>query len=171
MIAAEHGQGSPSDGSMVLKPSPARAFLKGFGWFFAVVVGCGYVTARIGGLPVNVLGDGIAGAVGGILIGLATAVFFTPRVVAWDEERIQIRTLLFPAAQEYAWEELEAYGSFRRAFGTFLIKFDGGRNFQIASAGFRSDQWRTFQSYLTDRFPEKGTRMRIRLIPWRGRKR
>ena len=150
-------------GNMTLKPNYLLAFGKTFIWFFVVI------TVFAGGVPYlqgqkvelgNILG---LGALCGAFFGVFVTVAFTPREIIWNDETIKI-SALFPGSGNFEWRQLEAWGPGR---GTFLVKFEGKQAFQIASAGFRSNDWKAFQSLLQQRFPEKRTSFWIGVRPWK----
>ncbi|HVU06930.1 MAG TPA: hypothetical protein VHG89_00135 [Verrucomicrobiae bacterium] len=91
------------------------------------------------------------GAFMGGVIGIFVAVF-TPREITWNDEGIKIRTL-FRGSGDFRWSQLKAWSPNGR--GTFLIKFEGRMTFQIAPAGFRSEDWDVFRSFFQQRFPDE----------------
>jgi hypothetical protein len=139
------------------------AFGKTFLWFFAVIAIFTGIVPYFQSQKVefgNILG---LGALGGTFFGIFVTLAFTPREITWNDETIKIRAL-FPGSGDFEWRQLEAWGSGR---GTFLVKFEGKQTFQIASAGFRSNDWKTFQTLLQQRFPEKKTSFWIGVRPWK----
>ena len=137
---------------MTLKPNYLRAFSKTFLWFFVLIAIISGVVPFFRGKEVRV-GDILpVAALGGAVFGIFVAVVFTPQEITWDDERIKIRAL-FPGSGDFEWRQLESWSPYGR--GTFLIKFEGKQAFQIAPAGFRSDDWKVFRSSLQRRFPEK----------------
>jgi len=149
---------------MTLKPNPMRAFLKTFLWVFILIVVFQGVVPWLQNKEV-VLEDILAMAlIGSSFLGASVAILFTPREITWDEETVTISALL-PGSGRYTWQQLEAYSSFGRGFGTFLIKFKGQQAFQIVPAGFQADEWKSLQSVLRLRFPEKKTWLWLGPIP------
>lgn len=151
---------------VTLKPNYLYAFLKAYVWFFILIILFSGVVPYFQGKAVK-LDDVLPPAVlGSAFLGIFVAVMFTPREITWNEERIKIRAL-FPGSGDYAWEQLEAYSPFGRSAATFLIKFEGKQAFQIAPFGFRTDEWKAFQSLLRQRFPKKKTWIWIGPMPVR----
>ncbi len=152
---------------MTLKPNYLRAFVKTFLSFFVLIAVFSGVVPYFQGKEVRV-GDILSlAALGAVFFGIVVAVFFTPREITWDDETIKIRAL-FPGSGDFEWRQLQAWSPYGR--GTFLIKFQDNQAFQIAPAGFRSEDWKVFRSFLQRRFPEKKTLIWIGVIPVRLRK-
>jgi hypothetical protein len=156
--------------AMTLKPNYAYAFLKTFAWLFIIITFFSGIVPHLQGKAVR-FDDFLPPAVlGGAFIGIFVAVMLTPREITWNEERIKIMAL-FPGSGDYEWRQLEAYSPFGKGFATFLIKFEGQQAFQIVPLGFRSDEWKAFQSLLRQRFPTKKTWIWFGPMPVRfGRK-
>jgi hypothetical protein len=151
---------------MTLRPNYAYAFLKTFIWFFVIITVFSGVMPHLQGKAVR-FDDIFAMAIfGSAFLGIFVAVMFTPREITWNEERIKIGAL-FPGSGDYEWRQLEAYSPFGKGFATFLIKFEGQQAFQIVPLGFRSDEWKAFQSLLRQRFPTKKTWIWFGPIPVR----
>jgi hypothetical protein len=154
-------------GCMTLKPNYTRAFLKTFLCIFILIAVFTGVVPHLEGKEVH-FGDIVSmAAFGGALLGIVVIVMFTPREITWDGDKIRIRAL-FAGSGEFEWRQLEAWSPYGR--GTFLIKFEERQAFQIAPAGFRSDEWRAFRTMLQQRFPEKKTLFWIGVRPIRFRK-
>jgi len=148
---------------MTLKPNYLLAFVKTFLCFFILIAIVSGVVPYFQGKEVQVGSILMIAALGGVFFGIFVTVAFTPREITWNDETIKIRTL-FPGSGDFEWQQLEAWGPGR---GTFLIKFEDKQAFQIASAGFRSSDWKNFQSLLQQRFPEKRTSVWIGVRPWK----
>jgi hypothetical protein len=152
---------------MNLKPNYLRAFLKIYTWVFvliAVISGLiPWLKGQRGGMG-DILG---LAAVGGVFMGLVVTIMFTPRELILDEKIFHIKTL-FPRSGDFEWTRLEAWSPYGR--GVFLVKFEGKQAFQISPAGFRSKDWKAFQTFFQTRFPDKKTMVWIGSMPFRPRK-
>jgi len=156
--------------TMTLKPTRTRAFLKAFLWFFLLISAVSGVLPRLQGKAITLPEVLQMALLGSLFLGVGVAVMFTPSEISWDDAGFSIKTL-FPGSGQYAWQQLEAYSSFGKGIGTFLIKFEGQQAFQIVPTGFRSEDWKAFRLMLAQRFPEKKTRFWFGPIPVRfGRK-
>ncbi len=153
---------------MTIKPNYLMAFAKTFAWTFAAIAVMSGVIPYFQGKGFHIDDVLGMGALAGSFFGIFVVVFFTPREITWDDESIKIRAL-FPGSGEFAWSQLEAWSPYGR--GTFLIKFEGKQAFQVAPAGFQSEDWSTFRSFLQQHFPGKKTLLWFGVRPIRfGRK-
>ena len=130
--------------------------MRTLGWFFGVIMIVSGVIPYFQGHDVDWPGTASMALFGGAFLGIGVCVMFTPRELSWDEEKISLR-VNFPKSGEYTWHQLEAYSTWSGRFGTFLLKLEGMQSYQIVPACFRSEDWKTFQSFLRTRFPEKKT--------------
>lgn len=153
--------------AMNLKPNYLRAFFKIFAVVFLLIAVISGLLPWLAGERKEV-GDivGVA-ALGGVLMGLAVTVIFTPRELAWDEKIFHIKTL-FPGSGNFEWEKLEAWSPYGR--GVFLVKFEDTQAFQVSPAGFRSKDWKAFRMFLQTHFLDKKTSFWIGPIPVRSKK-
>jgi hypothetical protein len=151
---------------MTLKPNYLSGFLKTVGWFFVLIVLMSGVIPYFRDQPVDWSEIASIALFGSAFLGVGVCVMFTPREISWDEEKISLR-VNFPKSGEYTWRQLEAYSTWGGRFGTFLLKFEGMQSYQIVPACFRSEDWKTFQSFLRTRFPEKKTGIWFGPIPVR----
>jgi hypothetical protein len=139
---------------MTLKPNYLLAFIKTFLWLFVLIAISSGAVRYFRGQELQAGDIFSSAALGGVVFGIFVAVIFTPREITWDDETIKIRAL-FPGSGDFEWRQLEAWSPYGR--GTFVIKFEDKQAFQIAPAGFRSEDWKVFRSMLQRRFPEKKT--------------
>lgn len=156
---------------MTIKPN----YIIGFGKIFAEA----FITAAVVlGIVSYLHGEGIRvghslgmAAFAGIVIGISVAVIFTPTEITWDEERIRIRAL-FRVPGDFTWKQLDAWSPAWMTLlnGTFLLKFEDRQAYQIARVGFRSGDWKIFQSFLQERFPKKKISLWFGVRPVRFRK-
>jgi hypothetical protein len=136
--------------AMMIKPKRGRAFLKTFVFYFVLISIITFVAPFQSESAGKV--DFSFAVLGGVLFGLLVAFLFSPREIAWDDDGFRIRGI-FSGSVEYDWSQLEAYSHLGR--GPFSVKFEGKQAFRIYSAGFSSAEWKTFQQFLKERFPEK----------------
>ena len=139
---------------MTIKPNYLRAFTKTFAWPFVAIFVISGVTSFFKGKAFHIDDALGMGTSAGSFLGIFVSVFFTPREITWDDESIKIRAL-FPGSGDFVWSQLEAWSPYGR--GTFLIKFEGKQAYQVAPAGFQSEDWRAFRSFLQQHFPGKKT--------------
>lgn len=144
---------------MTLRPSRFKAFLISFAVFGILFVATfmaliWLVESRLPGSSHILLAVLAAAA-----IGLFVAVYFTPTELAFDGERLRIE-VPFPRPADYRWEQLEFYSPVLNAgLGVQRFKFEGlNLPYQIATAGFNRREWKAFQEFLRERFPEKRQR-------------
>jgi hypothetical protein len=137
--------------AMTIKPSRPRAFLKTFVLYFFIIS----VMTLVAPFPSGSsgIGENVGFSVfGGAVFGLLVAFVFTPHEITWDDNGIRIRAVFLGTAEGH-WSRLEAYSPFSR--GLFLIKLEGKQAFQIYPAGLPTEEWKAFQQFLRQRFPEK----------------
>lgn len=127
--------------TMTLEPSRIRSFL----WSFLIIYVLLVILLPSSGEDFSYMGGvAVMAALPALSMGLAAAFFFTPGRLAWDEERISIRSIL-PGSGEYRWQQLEAYSACSFwGWNAFLIKFEGKQSYQIYPFGFRRGDWKEF---------------------------
>lgn len=134
-----------------IKPSYLAAFCKTFVLFFISISIC-LVGFKSGFSELyQVLGMSL---ILGIILISFSVVFFTPRKIEWDKERITIHAF-FPGTGEYSWDELEAYSAFGKRVGLFLIKFEGKQAYQIVAIGYCREDWNELMEFPSSGFPWK----------------
>jgi hypothetical protein len=136
---------------MTIYPSRIRAFIKTFFWVFISVVVVMFLIPVLLAQTVQLSDVLSVASIGGVFLGLFVSIAFTPKEISWDDEGIKLAAV-FPGSGEYTWQQLEAYGSGR---GVFLLKFEGRQSFQISPSGFSSSDWRSFQGFIKNHFPDK----------------
>ena len=151
---------------MTLKPNYLLAFVKMFLLGFALITVVLGIVPYFQGKEVRIASILTLAVFVGALFGIFIAIIFTPQEITWNDETIKVKAL-FPGSGDFEWRQLEAWGYGR---GVFLIKFENMQLFQIARAGFRSQDWNVFQSLFQRRFPEKKASIWIGVSPIRFRK-
>jgi len=147
-----------------IKPSFLKAFGKTFGFFFVAGSLFFPLIAYLQGEPMGFYQAFWMGLICGGFLGAFGTVMFTPKKIEWNEEKITIYCL-FPGTGEHPWDELQAYSSFGKKVGTFLIKFTGKQAYQINPLGFKKTEWIEFMSLLANGFPEKKRSIWLGPIP------
>ena len=147
-----------------IKPSYLRAFVKTFAFFFIVGATFFPVIAHFQGRPMGLYQAFLMGLICGGFLGTFGTVMFTPKKIKWNEEKIIIHCL-FPGTGEHHWDDLQAYSSFGKKVGTFLLKFTGKQAYQINPLGFKKTEWNEFMSLLAMGFPEKKRSIWLGPIP------
>lgn len=145
-----------SDLGMTLRPSRIKAFLISFGVFGTIITATlvALVWLVDSRLPWPGLFVPLAFLVAAF--SLFFAIFFTPAELSFDVSGIRIEAP-FPRPADYRWAQLEFYTPVMNAgLGMQRFKFeDLNMPYQIASAGFNRREWKAFQQFLRERFPEK----------------
>ncbi|MEM1221585.1 MAG: hypothetical protein AAGH40_02390 [Verrucomicrobiota bacterium] len=137
-----------------IKSSYLKAFWKTFTFFFVLGGTTFPFIWYLEGKPVDLAQMLIMGIICGGFLGTFGTIFFTPKRIEWNEEKVIIHCL-FPGTGEHTWDELQGYSTFGKKIGTFLIKFRGKQAYQISPFGFEKKEWNEFLNLLTDGFPSK----------------
>jgi len=147
-----------------IKPSYIRAFCKTFVMFFLLGSIFFPSVAYFQGGPYSIEQAIGISIISGLFLGFLGTLVFTPRKIKWNEDKISIHCL-FPGTGEHMWDDLQAYSSFGKKAGTFLLKFQGKQAYQINPLGFKKSEWNELMRLLTDGFPEKKRTIWLGPIP------
>ncbi len=149
---------------MILKTNCLRAFFKTFFYFALLITIFKGFISYAEGKEISLAEILLIAFLGSTFLGLAATVMFTPHEIIWTKDSFSIKANFFGSG-EFSWKDLEAYSSFGKNYGTFLIKFKGQQAFQMVPFGFLSAEWKEFHAMLRNRFPEKKTGFWIGPIP------
>lgn len=145
-----------SPAGMTLRPSRFKAFLISFAVFGILFVASFMALLWFAESRLPQSGHIVLAILAAAAFGLFFAIFFTPAELAVDAKGIRIK-LPFPHPADYRWDQLEFYTPvMNAALGIQRFKFkELNMPYQIGTAGFNRREWKTFQQFLRERFPEK----------------
>lgn len=141
---------------MTLRPSRLKAFLISFAVFCILLVAQFMALTWLVDSRLPTSGHIALAVATAAVFGLFFAIFFTPTELSFDGKGIRIK-VPFPRPADYRWEQLEFYSPvMNTGLGIQRFKFEGlNLPYQIATAGFNRREWKAFQQFLRERFPEK----------------
>lgn len=136
-----------------IQASKARAFLKSYAMILLFVAISGVLFPWLRNGSLDYLHTVTLLAIPPVIMAAIVAVAFTPREISWNDQTITIAAF-YPGSGEFDWTRLKAWGPFS---ALLLVRFEGFQTFQIASSGFKKEDWKAFRSVFRERFENKKT--------------